>query len=366
MTVRHIVCALSVAALAIISAPLAAQPDVGGGTSCTVQATSFSGDAGSAQYRLAMPCLDSLRMALVNQQFDRALRIFFGQTYNPRMANWVVFIDHDGKVHQAVMQRGHANNLLRSEKYIYATVFLDQPPARVPTSMDWPTLELSRRSMDYSKESFTTFMVTSFGAGRLPGSFEPVRTVMDLDRPVKLRRIADDTTRSLWFGSARLEIGENTDVQLGMQAVNGEALPGTLSRVTTTINNAKSGRMEFGISIGSSFGPKIVSDDASGTNVQLGAQSNVYVTSYINLVRHHLPRIHRSFGLVFGTNIARGQILDEAITGIGFGRLLGDAGVVIGTVWQQVHTTMMDSVTLRQRTETKRTPRLYLGFDVRM
>lgn len=365
MRVRPMMSALLLAAVAA-GRSLPAQGAASPAGVCAVPAKTEQAGTASAQYRLTQACSDSLRAALATSDFDKALRILFGATYNPQMANWVVFIDRAGVVRQSVMWRGRPQPLLRAQKYVYATVFLDEPPPRQPTSMDWPTLELSRRSMDYTKESFTTFMVTSFGAGRLQGGNEPVRTVMDIDRAVKLHRISDDTTRSMWFGSARLEIGENTDVQFGLQAAGGESLPGGLTRITTTVNNAKSGRMEFGLTIGSSFGPSLRSDEAYGTTVNYGAQSNVFVTSYVNLARHHLPRVHRSFGLVAGTNIARGNILDEALLGLGFGRLLGDAGVVLGVVYRQVHTSYTDATTQKPVTETRRVPRLFLGFDVRM
>lgn len=366
MSALHPVRVMLAFTLAVASAPLGAQGDASTRQACVIPQPTADVGLATAQYRLNQACSDSLRASLVDRQYDKALRILFGDTYNPRMANWVVFIDRDGTVRQSVIQSGRATQMLRSQKYVYATVFMDQPPARTPTSMDWPTLEMARRSMDYSKESFTTFLITSFGAGRVQGSGEPVRTVMDIDRTIKLRRIAEDTSRSLWFGSARLEIGENTDVQFSLNAAGAEVLPGGLSRVTTTLNNAKSGRMEFGLSIGSSFGPGVKSDEGMGTTVQYGAQSNVFVTSYVNLVRHHLPRVHRSFGFVVGTNIARGNILDEILSGVGFGRLLGDAGCVVGVVMRQVHTTTTDAVTMRPMTETKRVPRLFVGFDVRM
>lgn len=365
MAFRQCVRALPVA-LALAAWPLGAQADARASAVCTVPQRTAQPGTASAQYGLTQSCSDSLRAALVDEQFDKALRILFGQTYNPKMANWVVFVDRAGVVRQAVMQDGRRQPLLRAQKYVYATVFLDDPPTRQPTSMEWPTLELSRRSMDYAKESFTTFLITSFGAGRVQGGGEPVRTVMDIDRSVKLRRMTTDTTRSMWFGSARLEIGENTDVQFALNAVGAETLPGGLTRITTTVNNAKSGRMEFGLTIGSSFGPGLKSEEGSGVTVSYGAQSNVFVTSYVNLIRSHLPRVHRSLGFVFGTNIARGNILDEVLAGIGLGRVLGDGGVVVGVVYRQVHTTYTDSVLQRPVTETKRVPRFFLGFDVRM
>jgi hypothetical protein len=278
----------------------------------------------------------------------------------------VVYIAADGQVRQSVVQNGRPRHLLRGEKYVYAAVFMDEPPVRDPANFDGPGLELSRRSINYSKEAFTTFMVSTFGAGRLQGNNEPVRTVMDIDRPVKLRPISPDSTHSLWFGSARLEVGDNTDVQLSLSAAGKERLPGSLSRVYTTLNNAKPSLWELGLTIGSSFGPRIVGDDNTGQYVKEGAQSNIYASSYLNILRPHLPRTHRSLGLVFGTNLTRGNIMDELLAGVGIGRLVGDAGLVVGAVWQEVKISQMNVETGRSRTESKRVPRFFVGFDLRM
>ncbi len=336
------------------------------GTVCEIPPPPREAAISSAQHKVVPACVDSLRAALNAGEFGKALQINFGATYNPKLVNWVVYVRRDGTVRQSVVKFGRPTHLLRTEKYAYVAVFLEEPPTRDSTNAEWPALELSRRSIDFSREAFTSIMVALFSAGRLQGGAEPARTVADLDRQVRLRRISEDTINTLWMGSARLELGENTDVQLSLNAMGREQLSGALTRIYTTVNNAKSMRSELGITVGSSLGPPIVQDESGGTTVKAGAQSNVYLSAYVNILRPHPPRQRKSVGIVAGTNITRGNLLDEILTGVGFGRLMGDAGAVVGVIWQQINTTTINPEGGPSSTEQRRVPRLFLGFDLRI
>lgn len=319
--------------------------------------------ASAAVYRLTPPCLRDLRAALDAGQFGRALEIYFGDSYNPALANWVVYVKADGSVRQAVIQHNTVTELLRSQKYLYAAAFFEAVPTNPADTVN-PALELSRRSINFTKDQFTTVLVNAFGAGKIP-AFDAGATVSDLDRQMNLRLVSDDPTSPLWAGSARVEIGENTDVQLSLAANGKQRLPGTLSRLYTVINNAKASRWELGLGFATSFGPGATVTDGTTEKVSSSTKTNIYLTTYVNLLAARLPRFRRSWGLVVGTNIANGALLDDLMTGVGVGRVLGDAGLITGVIWEHRTKDEIDVVTKLNRQTEYRAPRFFLGFDLR-
>ena len=79
--------AAAMAVPATISAQGGAESTAGG--RCTVAAG--TGPAPSAAvYRLTPSCLRDLRLALNAGEFGRALEIYFGESYNPALANWEI------------------------------------------------------------------------------------------------------------------------------------------------------------------------------------------------------------------------------------------------------------------------------------
>jgi hypothetical protein len=352
-----------IAALTIPSASSAQQGVVSTGGAACVVAGGVGPAASAAVYRLTSPCLRDLRAALNAGEFGRALEIYFGDSYNPALANWVVYVKADGSVKQGVIQHNKVTELLRSQKYIYSSVFFEAVPTNPADSVS-PALELSRRSINFSKDQFTAVLVNAFGAGKIP-TFDAGATVADLDRQLNLRLVSDDPTSPLWAGSARVEIGENTDVQLSLQANGRQRLPGTLSRLYTTINNAKASRWELGLGFATAFGAGATLLEGTTEKVSASTKTNIYLTTYVNLLAARLPRYRRSWGLVVGTNIANGALLDDLMTGFGVGRVLGDAGLITGVVWEHRVRDEVDAVTKLNRSTEYRAPRFFLGFDLR-
>ena len=363
--------AASVASLACIAlAPRVAaaqvvQPLQAVGALCAVKGSADQAPAASAAvYRLTSECLGELRSALNAGAFGRALEIYFGDSYNPALANWVVYVRADGSVKQGVIQKGVVTDLLRGQKYIYTSAFFEAVPTNPADSIS-PALELSRRSVNFQKEQFTTVLVNAFGAGKIP-AFDAGATVMDLDRQMSLRLVSDDPRSPLWAGSARVEIGENTDVQLALAANGRQRLPGTLTRLYTTLNNAKATRWDLGLGIATAFGSGSTTVDGSGTeHVSSSFKANVYLTSYLNILPARLPRLRHSWSLVGGTNIANGALLDDLLTGVAVGRVVGDAGIMMGVLWESRKRESVDPITHANRTQDYRQPRFFIGFDLR-
>ena len=317
----------------------------------------------AAVYRLSAECLAELRSALNAGAFGRALQIYFGDSYNPALANWVVYVRADGSVKQGVIQNGEVTDLLRGQKYIYAAAFFEAVPTNPADSLT-PSLELSRRSINFVKDQFTTVLVNAFGAGKIP-TFDAGATVGDLDRQMALRMVSDDPRAPLWAGSARVEIGENTDVQLALAANGRQRLPGTLSRLYTTVNNAKATRWDLGLGIASAFGPGATTLESGTQHVASSVKTNIYLTTYLNLLPARLPRFRRSWSLVGGTNITNGSLLDDLLTGVAVGRVVGDAGLMTGVMWESRKRESVDPVTHANRSEDYRVPRFFIGFDLR-
>ena len=79
----------------------------------------------------------------------------------------------------------------------------------------------------------------------------------------------------------------------------------------------------------------------------------------MNLLAARLPRFRRSWGVVVGTNIANGALLDDLMTGVGVGRVLGDAGLITGVIWEHRTKDEVDAVTkLNRQTEYRAPPLL--------
>ncbi len=360
-TIRAAAVALALGAAA---SPLYAQSGVVSTSSGACVVAGGQGPAPSAAvYRLTPPCLRELRAALNAGEFGRALEIYFGDSYNPALANWVVYVKADGSVKQGVIQNNRITELLRSQKYLYAAAFFEAVPTNPADSIS-PALELSRRSINFSKDQFTTVLVNAFGAGKIP-AFDGGATVADLDRQMNLRLVSDDPTSPLWAGSARVEIGENTDVQLSLAANGKQRLPGTLSRLYTTVNNAKASRWELGLGFATSLGPGATVMEGNVEKVGASSKTNIYLTTYVNLLPARLPRFKRSWGVVVGTNIANGALLDDLMTGVGVGRVLGDVGFITGVIWEHRVRDTVDPVTSITRAKEYRAPRFFLGFDLR-
>lgn len=354
----------AIAGLLLISATLGAQQGVThiGTGSCEVSGGPGSA-ASSAVYRLTPACLLELRKALNAARFGEALHIYFGSSYNPVLANWVVYVRADGTVQQAVIQRGKVTELLRAEKYVYAAAFFEALPTN-PLDTETPGLELSRRSINFTKDQITGVLVNAFGAGKIP-AFDKGATVADLDRAMNLRLVSDDPATPLWAGSARVEIGENTDVQLSLSAKDKQRLPGTLSRLYTTVNNAKASRWDLGIGFATAFGLGAKHTTATTEVDEPAVKSNIYLTTYLNFLPARLPRFRRSWGLVGGTNITKGSLLDELLTGVAVGRVLGDAGIMTGIMWEQRKREVLDIGSGVRKTTQSRVPRFFIGIDLR-
>lgn len=333
-----------------------------GATTCEISGGPGAA-ASSAVYRLTSPCLIALRKALNAGDFGEALHIYFGASYNPALANWVVYVRADGTVQQGVIQRGKPTELLRAAKYVYTAAFFDALPSNPVDSVS-PGLELSRRSINFTKEQITGVLVNAFGGGKIP-AFDNGATVADLDRPMSLRLVSDDPASPLWAGSARVEIGENTDVQLSLAAKDRQRLPGTLSRLYTTLNNSKASRWDLGIGFATAFGPGARTRTATTEVDQPSVKSNIYLTTYLNLLPARLPRFRRSWGLVGGTNITNGTLLDELLTGVAVGRVIGDAGLMSGIMWEQRRTDVLNRTTGVTKTTQSRVPRFFIGIDLR-
>jgi hypothetical protein len=69
--------------------------------------------------------------------------------------------------------------------------------------------------------------------------------------------------------------------------------------------------------------------------------------------------------VVVGTNLVRGGLLDEIVTAVSAGRLIGDAGVVAGVTWQAETRPFRNPTTRLLERRDSRIPRLLLALDFR-
>lgn len=342
-----------------------------------------------------------LRNELNHECWEQALRTYYSGVRLEQLPNWVVYINKNGVVHQGVTRNRSSAQHFRDERYFWIVVFADSllpkrggdsatsnapgaegtqvnasasdthvliniPGAAPDTPSDTSHgLILKRRSIEYHKDPLLTGLVKAIAAkffsapdaGQQPTLAD---SAQGLSFEVVTQRQVVDT---LYVAQARFGLSEDTKAEFSLHSGPGREFPGNTRQVYTMVGNASPSLWEVGIALGGSFGPEIpkIVDDSVEIGRQSGSQPNIYLTTYLNLLRPSLPWHPVSLGLVAGTNIARGGLLDDILTGVAIGRIVGDAGFTVGADFRSV-----TYVRANHHTFERRRPRLFVALDVRL
>ena len=175
-----------------------------------------------------------------------------------------------------------------------------------------------------------------------------------------LRDMREDTLSAerLDVAMGRVRLGSNCLHRVSISATGGFNLDPHVS-LHFMFGNSDGSR--FGASLGGGSTLNVrrpVFDGATVTATEGYVRTSLYILVEAYLNRPNLPQDHSSFGLVVGTNLLRGAVLDDLVVGIAVGRLSG-LGLVIGAnslAWQE-------PVAGTERLRESRRWRPFVGLD---
>lgn len=283
--------------------------------------------------------IDCLRrlLALPEAQWGVARAFYFGSTYLPNLPDVMVYIASPDSIRQSLIRRGDPvqSRVLRSEKYVYVLLFSELPLVRdTKDSAAAPdSLRITRTSIDYQRDPFLLTMFKGFGA-KLFGVTVDQRAaaVSDTTVFISLDSIGTGTTsrRPLYIAFARLRLADETWNRVHIAGARGRRIQGGTT-IVSNFGNAASSR--FGVSLAGGFTYRARMRALRDTTlVPTGEyiRFTLYVFSHLYLVRPSLPWRGRSVALTAGTNLVRGEPLNDLVAGVAFGRLIGDMGLIVG------------------------------------
>jgi hypothetical protein len=288
-------------------------------------------------FRLAPAEVDTLRSYLGRHCWEHALRTYFVRSRAEKLVDWVVYIDSDGLVHQAVTRGHELRREFRGEKYVWAIVFSDAVPP--PGEAEERPLLFSRRSVNYRRDPVLTGIARAI-AGRFLSDVEPAggATLRDTSQTIILRRLSQDSAGGrMYVAQGRFELAEDAIIELALEGDSGRTLTPRVRSAFTNIENHGRSRWDVGIAAGAWMGSRTEVDEGTRVTSRRELQPNLYVMGYLNLFPPRLPSRRTSFGPAIGVNVARGGLLDELVLAFAVGRLRGgDVGAFVGGSWTNV------------------------------
>src|SRR5690606_29179801 len=231
--------------------------------------------------------LQVLRDLLIARCWSEALFVYFGDGYDPAFADWVVYIDSAGGVHQGLTQDGRERREFRAEQYVWVIVFSDRLPQAEPPDGALLTksgvdgeIVISRRSVNHQREPLLSSLLRAF-TGRFFAEVESGQATLldDSTRVESFEQLSSDTTRdNLFVAQLRYGVAERSEVVLSVRPVDGHAFPGELRSIYANLGNASRAQWEVGLSGGVSFGARepVVKDDTIVVGTRSGVQPNLY------------------------------------------------------------------------------------------
>ena len=289
--------------------------------------------------RLAPKAVDSLRALLARPEstWADARKFYFRTTYLPGLPDVMVYIDSGYAIRQALIhhERVSTARVLRSEKYIYVLVFTDSPLVRVERdSAKGPqALRISRTAVDYQADPFVVMVLKGFGA-KLFGATPVPRATAVADTGVQLTLDSVGTGLSwphpLYSALVRFPLAEETWNRVHIAGARGWELHGGTT-IVTNFGNASASRFGVSIAGGLTYNARMQAlKDTVLVPTGEHLRASLYLLSHFYLLRPSLPWSRRSLALTVGTNLARGDPLNDIVAGVTVGRLIGDMGVTVG------------------------------------
>jgi hypothetical protein len=370
--------------------------------------------------------IDGLRILLRagRCQLPQVRELFFGSTYTPNLADWIVYIGNGDTLIEALTQSNRVltTPLVRGEKAVYVEAFVDGPlfgrgdrhsgqglfqgislptdslPSKESTQGLRDTtysesLVIRRDILQHEVDPFLVRVIKGFnvfggalnvGGEKAPADSEFVVALQDLGPGIT-------DTRHLYFAFARIPITDDVWARLSVHSPTRRELRAHRTVLTNFVTTSRS---RFAISLA---GGVIINSRtrsfrtgadgrasldtitlSSGTTTrlaerQVGAQTaaNVYLVGHLRIIgrrprplRYHVgPVAFESVSTFVGTNLVRGTILDEVVGGFSFDRLGGGgASLLIGTA--RLATQVADSATRRVSQSWDLRMFLGVGFEL--
>lgn len=295
--------------------------------------------------------------------WDRVLRLFFGADgYDRDVPDLVVYVPRAGVSKLALVHRGRRVENLEGQRFLYFVVFSER---EIPSSAtSGPQLAISVRSIESADDPFLTALVKSLASRRGASASEPeLASGQDAALELSLRDMRADTSsvQRLDVAMGRVRLGPNTLNRVTISGLSGFPLDPHVS-LHYMFGNSDGSR--FGVSIGSGFTlnvhrPVIESGAVTGTEGYL--RSSFYLFGQVYLDRPHLPRDRFSLGVAVGTNVVRGDPMNDLVVGLAIGRVAG-LGAIVGAnslEWREL-------VPGTDRVRDTRRWRTFVGVDYRL
>jgi hypothetical protein len=333
-----------------------------------------------------------LREALRAGRFEDALRLYFPRSRRPRFVNWVVYVERDGTVHQAVIQNEEPTRVLHNETRMWALVFADAPPTRraefpgLDAEKDTADVLIARRVVAHGRDPLIPLIIK--GVAKLVSvDASPPTAVSDSVQLARFDRLSlEGVEPPLYVASARFGLSEDTEVELAITPVFGKmwpsalptpgvgrsVAPSPLRSVYMNVVNARARGFELSVAGGFTVRPKQGNADTLRTGEARRVVVNAYLLGVANVARFRSPgtrlwgRGARSdwresaLGVAVGTNVLTGSVGDDLITGVTVSRLLGYGGLVAGVNWRH------ERDYTRTEPRDRRPPRPFLALEVRL
>ncbi len=260
--------------------------------------------------------------------WDRVLRLFFGADgYDQGIPDLVVYIPRAGESKLALLHQGRPVKNFEGQTFLYFVVFSERA---IPAA--GPHLAVSARSIETAEDPFLTAFVKALASQLGAATPEPeLGAGADSVLELTLRDLRADTSSAdrLDVAMGRVRLGPNSLNRVTISGVGGFPLDPQVS-LHYMFGNSDGSR--FGASIGPGFTLNVrrpVFEENSPTGTEGYLRSSLYIFGQVYINRPNLPRDRFSLGLAFGTNLLRGDPLDDLVIGMAVGRFAG-LGVVVG------------------------------------
>jgi hypothetical protein len=348
----------------------------------------------------------------------RVLKAYYGAgVYDPKLIDWVVFIDaaagREVAIKQEVVSGKSTTTRVRGKKYVWVLVIStadlksrksrdeevnergaslahldsltafcrDHPELRCSVSVEAPGTMLGSKEYDSSKSGEDSALVASrrlvdYEHDASLGAVFKALVGADLPNPgtgaladsvvkIVLKQVVDPGAGvELYVGRQRFGIHQDASIVLSLRPSEGHTIPGVQS-VSRTFTNSGAGWLNAGLA----FGVTANAPDTAFTDEGLQGETtastrwNAYLMATILFHRPQLPIRSRSYGVSVGTNIVNGDIFQDLITAVYFGRFPGDMGVLVGVDWISRTKRVATTTAGKFGTQEYRKPKLFGGVQ---
>lgn len=286
---------------------------------------------------------DNLANASDDAQWDAVLAQYFGTLYDSSLVDLVVYIPSGDSVRQALIYDGQVETRLDGAKFVYALIFTDVAPRRIQgaamtagtTAAADHDVVVSLAALDYQKDRFLAALVKGI-AGKLGASLE-TKAPQASDSSVSLRFepvTGNASSSPLFVAMTRFPLAERTTNRISLRPAAGRSNFPRDRSIYYNFGNASGSR--FGVSLAGGItiaARRETVEDVGDTTqtVKQGAylRTAIYLLGHIHIDRADLPWDQFSFSVTGGTNLSNGDLLDDLVGGLTFGRV-GDMGFMVG------------------------------------